>query len=76
MAQRPIIVFACFLDFRNSWDACMAKNNDGDVKIANMNPLNNPTKGLPDKAQAENTISVCPQGRKTVVNPNKNVGNR
>ena len=54
----------------------MAKNNDGDVKIANMNPLNNPTKGLPDKAQAENTISVCPQGRKTVVNPNKNVGNR
>ena len=54
----------------------MAKNSDGVVSKANINPFIIPVKKLPDKAQAEKTTIVCAQGKKTVIKPNKNVDDR
>ena len=44
----------------------MAKRSDGVVKSANMTPLKIPVHGLCERAQAEKTIKVCPQGKNTV----------
>ena len=51
----------------------MAKRSDGVVKSANMTPLKIPVHGLCERAQAEKTIKVCPQGKNTVKKPNRKV---
>jgi hypothetical protein len=53
---------------------CIENHSDGDVSTANAAAFIAPITALPDNAHAEKTINVCPQGRRTVKNPNKNVG--
>ena len=51
-----------------------AKNKEGEVNTAKANPFPNPTSISPERAHAEKTINVCPQGSAIVKKPNKKAG--